>query len=162
MSQQQWLFRQSSPIVRDGVTCVITSHIPTVAAVQRDMTPLILQHFAPPVPSISHANFNPEQTLRITVSIYPLVIQKVKHRYRSVVLVRRVNPQAGHAPLITVSPQKLNKFRDTTGSFHWFRLEGDDPLSFPPSHIEDVAEGDLFFYWVKSARQMSNVDLEEY
>ncbi|KAI5994643.1 hypothetical protein EDC04DRAFT_2613143 [Pisolithus marmoratus] len=60
-------------------------------------------------------------------------------------------PSAGHAPLITVSPRKLNKFRDTTGSFHWFRSEGNDPLSFPPSHIEDVAEGDLLFYWVKSA-----------
>ncbi|KAI6004554.1 hypothetical protein EDC04DRAFT_2611642 [Pisolithus marmoratus] len=74
-------------------------------------------------------------------------------------------PSAGHAPLIMndtymvlknhnlwqVSPQKLNKFRDTTGSFHWFRSEGNDPLSFLPSHIEDVTEGDLFFYWVKSA-----------
>ncbi|KAI5985408.1 hypothetical protein EDC04DRAFT_2615395 [Pisolithus marmoratus] len=60
-------------------------------------------------------------------------------------------PLAGHAPLIMVSPQKLNKFCDTTGSFHWFRSEGNDPLSFLPSHIKDVTEGDLFFYWVKSA-----------
>ncbi|KAI6018423.1 hypothetical protein EDC04DRAFT_2607752 [Pisolithus marmoratus] len=157
MSQEQWLFRQSSPIVRDGVTHVIISHIPTVVAVQRDMTPLILQRFAPPVPSVSHVDTSSRHSGGET--LVPQVQDSTSSSGEA------SQPSAGHAPLITndtymvlknrnlwqVSPWKLNKFRDTTGSFHWFRSEGNDPLSFPPSHIEDVAEGDLFFYWVKSA-----------
>ncbi|KAI6041186.1 hypothetical protein EDC04DRAFT_2601928 [Pisolithus marmoratus] len=59
-------------------------------------------------------------------------------------------PTDGHTPLLMVSPQKLNKFRDSMGAFHWFRSEGHNPLSFPPPHVKNIMEGDFFFYWVKS------------
>ncbi|KIO03547.1 hypothetical protein M404DRAFT_27152 [Pisolithus tinctorius Marx 270] len=139
MSQDQWLFHQSSPIDKDRVTQVIISHIPTVAAVQKDVIPLMLQHFAPPAPGVSHVDAS---------SCHPEGETQVEDS--TSISDEASQPSAGHTSLITVSPRRLNKFRDSTGAFHWFRSEGNDPLSSPPSHVENVAEGDIFFYWVKS------------
>ncbi|KIK19048.1 hypothetical protein PISMIDRAFT_24510 [Pisolithus microcarpus 441] len=133
MSQELWLFHQSSPIDKDGVTRIIISHIPTVAAVRKDVTPLILQRFTPLVPSVSHADGSSHHSE--CEASAPQVEDNTATR----------NPGG-------VSPWKLYKFRDTTGAFHWFKSEGNDPLSFPPSHVENVAEGDIFLYWVKSDR----------
>ncbi|KAI5989228.1 hypothetical protein EDC04DRAFT_2614364 [Pisolithus marmoratus] len=151
ISPEQWLFRQSSPIDKDRVTHVIISHIPTVAAVQRDMTPLILQRFAPPIPSIPQRSISTTGT-RQQIHVSPLgdlmcCETDIGATHSS---SEASQPTNGHTPLLTVSPRKLNKFHDSMGAFHWFRSEGHDPLSFPPSHIKDVAEGDFFFYWVKS------------
>ncbi|KAI6133732.1 hypothetical protein EV401DRAFT_1883329 [Pisolithus croceorrhizus] len=159
MSQEQWLFRQSSPIDKDGrVTRIIISHIPTVAATQKNVTPLILQCFSPPTSSVPHVDTSSRSEGETSVPRVEDISGEASQ------------PSAGHPPLIMVrlgildghelgvrdrdlrqvSPQKLNKFCDTPGVFHWYRLEGNDPLSFLPSHVENVAEGDLFFYWVKS------------
>ncbi|KAI6098763.1 hypothetical protein EDD16DRAFT_1527121 [Pisolithus croceorrhizus] len=139
MSQEQWLFHQSSPIDKDGrVTRIIISHIPTVAATQKNVTPLILQRFSPPTSSVPHVDTSSRSEGETSVPRVEDISGEASQ------------PSAGHPPLIMVSPQKLNKFHDTPGVFHWYRSEGNDPLSFPPSHVENVAEGDLFFYWVKS------------
>ncbi|KAI6011550.1 hypothetical protein PISMIDRAFT_13498 [Pisolithus microcarpus 441] len=145
MSQEPWLFRQSSPIDKDGVTRIIISHIPTVAAVRKDVTPLILQRFTPLVPSVSCADGSSRHSEREALA--PQVEDNTATHNPG----RASQPSSGHTPSITqVSPWKLYKFRDTTGAFHWFKSEGNDPLSFLPSHVENVTEGDIFFYWVKS------------
>ncbi|KAI5998451.1 hypothetical protein EDC04DRAFT_2612461 [Pisolithus marmoratus] len=143
-SQEQWLFRQSSPIVTDGVTRIIISHIPAVAAVPKDVTPLILQRFTPLVPSVSRAEASSRRSEGETLA------PQVEDNTATHSPGEASQPSSRHTPSITVSPRKLYKFRDTAGVFHWFRSEGNDPLSFPPSHIENVEEGDIFFYWVKS------------
>ncbi|KAI6096095.1 hypothetical protein EDD16DRAFT_1720266 [Pisolithus croceorrhizus] len=144
MSQEQWLFCQSSPIVTDGVTCIIISHIPAMAAVRKDVTPLILQCFTPLVPNVSHADApscHPEGETLASQAEDSTAIHGPGEASQ---------PSSGHTSSITVSPWKLYKFCDTAGVFHWFKSEGNDPLSFPPSHVENVTEGDICFYWVKS------------
>ncbi|KAI5985678.1 hypothetical protein EDC04DRAFT_2614215 [Pisolithus marmoratus] len=112
-----------------------------MAAAQKNITPLILQRFSQPTSSVSHIDTS-------SCSESETSVPQVEDS--TFISGEPSQPSTGRPPLITVSPQKLNKFCDTTGVFHWYRLEGNDPLSFPPSHVENVTEGDLFFYWVKS------------
>ncbi|KAI5996411.1 hypothetical protein EDD15DRAFT_2195235 [Pisolithus albus] len=102
--------------------------------------------FSPPISSVSHIDTSRSEGREQHIHLW----RGESALSRAPSFDNDTHIKLKHRNLRQVSPRKLNKFRDTTGVFHWYRSEGNDPLSFLPSHVENVTEGDLFFYWVKS------------